>query len=192
MALRSNEVSNRRLLSREMESSAAQCGFDCPHGVIGSIIGHLMAWTSDWRIPWVLDLLDVKPQDRVLGIGFGPGAEIERVARLATNGFVAGIDPSEVMVQQAIRRNRHYIRTGRVKLHQASMSTIPCTDGTFDKTFGINCIQFSRDLLHDLSEIRRVLKAGGMAALSVQPLWKGATDGRSCRTRPRTSASAAR
>jgi ubiquinone/menaquinone biosynthesis C-methylase UbiE len=159
-----------------MESAAAQCGFDCPHGLIGSVIGYSMAWTHGWRNLWVLNLLEVQPQDRVLGIGFGPGTEIKCVADRAARGFVAGVDPSEVMVRQASRRNRRHVRNGRVELRQASMSAMPYPDESFDKVFGINCIQFSRDLLHDLGEIRRVLKPGGMAALAVQPLWKGASD----------------
>jgi ubiquinone/menaquinone biosynthesis C-methylase UbiE len=56
------------------------------------------------------------------------------------------------------------------------MSAIPYPDSSFNKVFGINCIQFSPDLLHDLGEIRRVLKPGGLAALAVQPVWKEATD----------------
>jgi ubiquinone/menaquinone biosynthesis C-methylase UbiE len=124
----------------------------------------------------MLSLLEINPQDRVLGIGFGPGAEIERAAKLAACGFVAGVDPSAVMLRQATRRNQRHIREGRVELRQATMSAIPYPDASFDKLFGINCIQFSRDLLHDLGEIRRVLKSGGLAALAVQPLWRRATD----------------
>lgn len=124
----------------------------------------------------MLTLLDVKPDDRVLEIGFGPGTEIQHVAKLAKRGFVAGIDPSDVMLRQAARRNRRYFRERRVELRLASMSAIPYADCSFDKVFGINCIQFSPDLTHDLGEIRRVLKPGGLTALAVQPLWKGATD----------------
>lgn len=166
----------RRLLSAELEAAAAQCGFDCPRGFSGAVIGYLMAWTHNWRSTWVLNLLEVKPEDRVLGIGFGPGAEIARVAQFAKHGFVAGVDLSDVMLRQATRRNHRYIRERRVELTLASMSAIPYPDLSFDKVFGINCIQFSRDLVHDLGEIRRVLKLGGFAALAVQPLWKGATD----------------
>jgi ubiquinone/menaquinone biosynthesis C-methylase UbiE len=135
-----------------------------------------MAWTSGWRSRWVLNLLDVKPTDHLLGIGFGPGTEIARVAKRADRGFVAGIDPSELMVRQAMRRNRSFLHTGRVRLQRASMGSIPYPDDSFDKAWGLNCIQFSTDLPHDLAEIRRVLRPAGMAAFGVQPLWKGATN----------------
>lgn len=169
-------MSKRQLLFPKMEAAAAQGGFACPRGFLGAAIGYLMAWTRGWRNTWVLSLLDAKPDDRVLEIGFGPGTEIGLVARLGKRGLVAGIDPSEVMLRQASRRNRAYIREGQVELRLASMSAIPYPDCSFDKAFGINCIQFSPDLLHDLAELRRVLKPGGLAVLAVQPLWKGATD----------------
>jgi ubiquinone/menaquinone biosynthesis C-methylase UbiE len=73
-----------------------------------------MAWTHRTRNTWVLSLLELQAEDRVLEVGFGPGTAIEHVARLATRGFVAGIDPSEVMLRQASGRNRNHIRQGRV------------------------------------------------------------------------------
>jgi ubiquinone/menaquinone biosynthesis C-methylase UbiE len=169
-------MSGRQLLNRQMVAAAAQCGFDCPRGFSGAVIGHVMAWTHGWRYNWVLSLLDVRPDDRVLEIGFGPGAAIGKVARLAERGLVAGIDPSEVMLRQASARHRHPIREGRVELNLAAMSAIPYGDCFFDKVFGVNSIQFSRDLPHDLGEIRRVLRPEGLALLAVQPLWKGADD----------------
>lgn len=117
-------MSKRQLLFPKMEAAAAQGGFACPRGFLGAAIGYLMAWTHGWRNIWVLSLLDAKPDDRVLEIGFGPGTEIGLVARLAKRGLVAGIDPSEVMLRQASRRNRAYIREGQVELRLASMSAI--------------------------------------------------------------------
>jgi SAM-dependent methyltransferase len=163
-------MSSRRRLAPELEAAAAQGGFACPQGFSGAVIGYLMAWTHGWRNTWVLSLLNVKPDDRVLEIGFGPGTEMRRVAQLAKRGFVAGIDLSEVMLRQASRRNRGYIREGRVELRLASMSAIPYPDGSFDKVFGINCIQFSPDLLHvrrdsPRIEAGRLSRTGGTASL---------------------------
>jgi ubiquinone/menaquinone biosynthesis C-methylase UbiE len=169
-------MNGRQLLDEEMYAAAAQAGFGCPRGIWGAIIGYSMAWTSGTRNTWVLSLLNLSSDDRVLEIGCGPGTAIRYVARLAIRGFVAGIDPSEVMLRQASRRNRDCIRSGRVELKLASMSAIPYPDCSFDKIFGTNSIQFSRNLLSDLGEIRRVVRPGGLAAFSIQPLWKGATD----------------
>ena len=44
---------------------------------------------------WVIDLLEIAPDDRVLELGFGPGVVIQRLAKLAAAGHIAGIDLSK-------------------------------------------------------------------------------------------------
>jgi ubiquinone/menaquinone biosynthesis C-methylase UbiE len=80
------------------------------------------------------------------------------------------------MVRQAVRRNRRAIQQRRVEVRLASMSAIPYPDDNFDKVFGTNSIQFSRAVSSDLREVGRVLRPGGLAAFSIQPIWKGGTD----------------
>ncbi len=169
-------VAGDRLLDDAMYAAAAQGGFGCPRGIWGALIGYSMALTHPLRSRWTLERLDLRPGDRVLEIGCGPGTAVRDVAARVGHGFVAGIDPSEVMIRQATRRNRNAIRRGRVEVRQASMSAIPYPDRTFDTVFGANSIQFSRALSADLREIRRVLRPGGLALFAIQPLWKGGTD----------------
>ena len=72
----------------------------------------MAGWLGDGATPIeqeaepAVALLDVQPQDHILEIGFGPGLVIRELARRATDGFVLGIDRSEVMVRQAAVRNR--------------------------------------------------------------------------------------
>jgi ubiquinone/menaquinone biosynthesis C-methylase UbiE len=165
-----------QLLDEQSYAAAAQAGFGCPRGIWGAIIGYAMAWTYRSRTAWTLSLLDLQPDDRVLEIGFGPGTAIRDAAMLTARGFVAGIDPSAVMLQQATRRNRDAIHEGRVELRPATMSAIPYPNASFDKIFGTNAIHFSRALDADLGEIHRVLRSGGLAAFSTQPMWKGGSD----------------
>jgi 2-polyprenyl-3-methyl-5-hydroxy-6-metoxy-1,4-benzoquinol methylase len=49
--------------------------------------------------------MDVRPGDHVLDIGCGGGMAIKQMAKIAVDGFVAGVDHSEIMVQQALRCN---------------------------------------------------------------------------------------
>jgi ubiquinone/menaquinone biosynthesis C-methylase UbiE len=148
--------------------------FAKPTGFFGSIVGHLMAFKNRDRSIWVFSLLDLKPTDRVLEIGFGPGADITRASGAAA--FVDGIDHSEVMVQQATRRNAQAIQQGRAKLQLGSAADLPYPDAHFDKVFAINSAQFWKDLSGTCTEIGRVLKPGGWLGLAVQPRNKNATD----------------
>src|SRR3979490_276212 len=80
--------------------------FARPSGWLGRIAGSLMAKGAD-DDRWLVDLLDVQPEDRVLEVGFGPGVAIELIAARATRGLVTGVDSSHVMVRQAPNRNVH-------------------------------------------------------------------------------------
>ena len=180
---------SEQLLDDRTYAAAAQGGFGCPRGLWGTLIGYSMAWTHRTRNRWTLSRLDLQACDRVLEIGCGPGVALRDIAKIATRGFVAGIDPSEVMVHQAVRRNREAIRRGRVDIQLASMSALPYPDRHFNKAFGTNSIQFSRALLYDLREVHRVLRPSGLALFSIQPMWKGATN-RAARTIVRNLAAA--
>ena len=148
--------------------------FAKPSGFPGAIVGRLMAFKNRDRSIWVFSLLDLKPTDHVLEIGFGPGTDIARASNTAA--FVAGVDHSDVMVQQAARRNAAAIQQGRVKLQLGSAAELPYPDGHFDKVFAINSAQFWKDAGKTFAEIGRVLKPGGWLALAVQPRGKNATD----------------
>lgn len=149
--------------------------FGKPSGVLGGLVGHLMAFKNRERSLWVMDLLEIQPTDRVLEIGFGSGMDILRASRKARAGFVAGVDHSEVMVRQAARRNRSGVEAGQVDLRLGEARALPFPAEWFDRVFAINSAQFWRNRLGAVREIRRVLKRAGMVALAVQPRDPGAT-----------------
>ncbi len=150
--------------------------FARPTGVLGEIAGHLMAMRNKQRSWWVLPLLEIHDQDRVLEVGFGSGMDIRRVSEMAVDGHVAGVDHSEVMLKQARRRNQAGIQAGRVDLQLASASRLPYADGSFDKAFSINVAHFWEDALTPVQEMHRVLREGGRIAIAVQPRTQGTNE----------------
>jgi SAM-dependent methyltransferase len=152
--------------------------FGRPTGFWGNIAGKIMASTpsNKERIRWTISLLDTKPDDRVLEIGFGPGFAIELMSKIVSEGFIAGIDHSEVMVRQAGKRNARGIRDGRVVLRLGSVSNLPKFDEPFDKIFTINSIHFWTEPISSLEELRKLLKPGGLIAVTLQPRSRSATD----------------
>ena len=140
--------------------------FRRPSGFLGRLVGLFFRINRE-GIDWTVGLLDIRPTDHVLEIGFGPGHAIRQVATLAAQGRVAGVDFSETMVRQARRRNAAAIATGRVELHQGEASALPYPDNSFDKAFATNVVYFWRDPAANLTEIKRVLKPGGRLALYV-------------------------
>jgi SAM-dependent methyltransferase len=152
--------------------------FGCPTGYWGNVAGKIMAWrpSNNARIRWTISLLDVRPQDRILEVGMGPGIAIELLSQIAVDGFVAGIDHSHVMVRQATKRNAKAMRGGRVFLQLGSAACLPQFDQPFDKIFTINSIHFWSDPIDCLNALRRLLKPGGLMAITIQPRSRGATN----------------
>jgi SAM-dependent methyltransferase len=127
------------------------------------------------RNRWAVALLDVQPQDQVLEIGFGPGLAIRELARRATNGFVLGIDHSQVMVRQATVRNRAAVEQGRVDLRLGSALGLRQFSELFDKALAVNNFGMWPEPGARLSELREALRPGGRVAIVSQPRCPGAT-----------------
>jgi ubiquinone/menaquinone biosynthesis C-methylase UbiE len=139
--------------------------FGRPQGIPGQLGGIIMTRANKDCGAWVTELLEVGPDDTVLEVGFGPGVIVQHLSRLASRGHVAGIDPSEEMVEQARARNATAIRTGRVDLRCDSVSGLPFDDDSFEKVLAINSMQLWPDATAGLREIRRVMKPAARIAL---------------------------
>jgi ubiquinone/menaquinone biosynthesis C-methylase UbiE len=133
----------------------------CPSGLLGRLIGHVMARETVTANETALGLLDLQPADHVLEVGFGHGATIARVAAAVSRGFVAGVDPSPEMCRMAARRNRQPVASGSVELRQASVEALPFPDDSFDKVLSVHTLYFWPDLFRPFAEIQRALKPGG-------------------------------
>jgi ubiquinone/menaquinone biosynthesis C-methylase UbiE len=150
--------------------------FGRPYGILGSIGGRIMAATNKEINKWTVSLLDVQRNDRVLEVGFGPGIAAEEISNIIKEGLFVGIDPSEIMLSQAKRRNAAAIREGRVKLELASVEDLPMFDQRFNKIFSINSIVFWDQPIERLKDLRSRLMPGGQIAITLQPRSKGATE----------------
>jgi SAM-dependent methyltransferase len=154
-----------------------------PHGFAGRIAGWVMAHRSSnrQRNRWVVSLLDVRPTDRVLEIGFGPGIAIEELTRLAVSGQIVGVDHSELMVRQARRRNAPAVSSGLVDLRIGSVEMLPDFDGPFDKILAVNSMGFWQEPVARLGALRERLRPAGKLAIASQPRCPGATSETSAR-----------
>ncbi|MFC4113284.1 class I SAM-dependent methyltransferase [Nonomuraea zeae] len=148
-----------------------------PRGVVGWANGWMFALrpSNRRRNIWAVSLLDVRPTDRVLEIGFGPGIAIAELAARATRGHVFGVDHSRAMVRQAARRNAAAVRARRVHLTHASVERLPSFGDPLDAILAVNSAGFWPDPVERLRELRRLLRPAGRIALVSQPRCPGAT-----------------
>jgi len=142
--------------------------FGMPSGWRGALVGRLMAIKNAEIGRCAVEALDVGPRDRVLEIGFGPGRAIAEAARRAAEGRVAGVDRSEVMLRQALRRNRAAVAAGSVELRLGDVSRLPWPDGAFTAVFEVNSFHHWPDPLGGLREARRVLADCGRLVLCLR------------------------
>lgn len=100
-----------------------------------------------------VELLAPAPGDRLLDLGCGPGAALERAARAGAT--VAGVDPSPSMVKRAQRR----VPGADVKV--GSAEAVPFDDDTFDLVMAVATFHHWTDPKAGLGEVRRVMASPG-------------------------------
>jgi len=142
--------------------------FACPTGLPGRLAGRLMAIKNARMNEFAIEMLRIQPDDQVLEIGFGHGRTIRAIAERARAGFVAGIDLSDVMVRQAAKYNLDLIVAGRAELCQGSVADLPYECGRFTKALAVNNYQFWPNAEHNLVEVHRVLREGGLLVLCMR------------------------
>jgi ubiquinone/menaquinone biosynthesis C-methylase UbiE len=143
--------------------------FGNPRGLFGKLIGNRMAKGNVYDAEWTISLLGMQPHQRVLEVGFGPGVSTQLASAKVSEGFVAGIDHSSTMVQAARKRNADAIQSGRIELRQGEVDSLPYPDQSFETAFSLHSIYFWQNPVDGLREIKRVLKPGGLLAITIQP-----------------------
>lgn len=137
-----------------------------PRGVFGKI---LFAWMTRKTIEharWTVDLMDIQPDDDIIEIGFGNGANIKLLLQQAVRGSVTGVEISETAIEMASNKNAKAISEGRVKLYQASGNSLPFEASVYDKACTVATAYVIKDPGAVFKEMYRVLKPNGRAAVT--------------------------
>ena len=135
--------------------------FGRPKGVLGRLGGVIMARVNRDAAAQVIEVLDVRPDDKVLEVGFGP------VSPFKCCCIAFPPDPSLASIS---RRKWSGRRRPATRTHcEAAGRTCATVQSrgyrSFDKALAINSMQAWPDARAALREIRRVLKHGGNVAL---------------------------
>jgi ubiquinone/menaquinone biosynthesis C-methylase UbiE len=127
--------------------------------VRGMNLGH--AAMTDWG----LQQITVPKNAAILDVGCGGGRTVQRLAALAPDGNVVGLDYSAASVAVSRATNAHESETGRVRIEQGSVAELPFPDRTFDIVTAVETHYYWPDLPANVREILRVLKPGGAFVL---------------------------
>jgi demethylmenaquinone methyltransferase / 2-methoxy-6-polyprenyl-1,4-benzoquinol methylase len=102
------------------------------------------------------------PIRRVLDVGCGTGDLARLVARRYPTAHVVGADFTAPMLANARRRGVRAPEGDRVDLARANALHLPFADGSFDLVTNAFVARNLSDLLRALTEMRRVLRPGGV------------------------------
>ena len=132
-----------------------------PDRWLGRLFTRVMNRSHSGLTDWGLTHVRVEHDASVLDVGCGGGRTIEKLAALAVDGKVCGIDYAPGSVAESRAKNAELVRAGRVAIEQASVSHIPFGADEFDLVTAIETQYYWPDLIGDMREILRVLKPGG-------------------------------
>ncbi|MGI9596703.1 MAG: class I SAM-dependent methyltransferase, partial [Acidimicrobiales bacterium] len=96
--------------------------FSRPRGQLGMVAGRIMSrrGSNVDRNLWLVGLLDLQPDHRVLELGPGPGIALAAAAKTVTVGELVALDHSVAMLRQTATRTADVVDQGRLKLVEAA------------------------------------------------------------------------
>lgn len=153
-----------------LEAKAPSAQLRRAYNLFNSFYGPCFGWFEREGIRAGLQLLALRPGDRVLEVAFGPGSALIEIARrVGEGGSVDGVDLSPGMVKRARKRlEASGVNLRDLRLREGDARRLPFPEARFDALFN----SYMMDLLslHDidvaLGEYRRVLVPGGRLCLT--------------------------
>ncbi len=140
-----------------------------PTGEAGLEIAKALNESNQGLYDLAFQLLDLKPNQYILEIGFGNGNHFSQYLEIEAELNLTGVDYSADMCEEAKARNSTLVEEGKLTIHCADTSSLPFRDNEFDVILAHNVIYFLNPPHSHLQEIKRVLKPGGTFLIGYRP-----------------------
>jgi ubiquinone/menaquinone biosynthesis C-methylase UbiE len=127
-----------------------------------SILQRLMFGPTHDRVLTAYESLGNTPR-KVLDIGCGTGRLLERAAQRWSKAELVGIDLSEGMISEALRKHGG---DGRYSFSKGDAASLPFESALFDVAFSTMSFHHWEDQASGIREVARVLQIGGVFVLA--------------------------
>jgi SAM-dependent methyltransferase len=147
--------------------------FRKPSKWLGRLVASSMNRSHSSLTDWGLNHIAISSDATILDVGCGGGATVKKLAALAPEGKIHGVDYANGSIAASRANNRPLIAEGRVTIEHAAVSRLPFPNDQFDVVTAIETQYYWPDLPSDMREILRVLKPGGKLVIIAES-YKGA------------------
>ncbi len=135
--------------------------FRKPTGLFGIWSSNVMIKNNKSKYNKLIEDLNLKPHDKLLEIGYGPGTGIHSIAEMCPTCTIHGIDLSPLMYKRASKYNKAFIDKGNMLLNHGDFLKMPIADNDYDKIFCLNVVYFWDELREPFEKVLSLLKKGG-------------------------------
>jgi ubiquinone/menaquinone biosynthesis C-methylase UbiE len=119
------------------------------------------AFYVETTVQKTLDRLALQGDERILDLGCGTGALLQRLVALAPETTLIGVDLSAPML--AVARQK---LPEAVELHVGKVESLPFAQESFDRVISTSAFHYFREPAQALQAIKRVLKPGGVLVIT--------------------------
>ena len=126
------------------------------------------------RFDWALNVMQIKPQHKILEVGCGVGLAVERIASVLTRGSIIALDRSKAMLEKAKKRNEQHVIDKKALFITTDLLKLSLND-QFDKIFcfNVNIFWTQKSTTKELAIIRQHLKNKGEFYIFYGPMFPG-------------------
>src|SRR5580704_9374204 len=122
---------------------------------------------------WGLSHISIENERSILDVAYVGGRTVSKLAAIATQGKVYGVDYSDESVAATKRTNAQWIDRGRVEVRHGSVSQLSFPNGIFDLVTAVETHFWWPNLPGDIREVFRVIRPGG-ALILIAEIYRGA------------------
>jgi ubiquinone/menaquinone biosynthesis C-methylase UbiE len=145
-----------------------------PSGWLGRFNWWRMNLSHSKLTDWGLHYISVDTHDTILDVSCGGGRTVAKLAEIAKEGKVYGIDHSGASVAASKKYVAQSATLGRVEILHGSVSQLPFPNNMFDLVTAVETHFWWPNLPGDMREVFRVLKPGG-TLIFIAEIYKGAS-----------------